>query len=1439
MGIAINNFASSTEDRASGAQVIDGSLRFDSDKNQYLYRDVSVAGNRRTWTISFWCKLNQITGYQYFFSAGTNLSSNFMLFQQDNSASTVAIFDYTSSFQWFIDPAEVFRDPSSWYHFVINLNTTTQSVNFYVNNRLVGQVNTAPSSNYEGFWNSNVKHRISDDTNSLKCQLSQFYSIDGQALGPEYFGYTDPLTNTWRPKKLDITETPGGSWGTNGFYLPFDGSAPIGEDKSGNGNNWTPVNFGGSVALDNPIVSGALPILNTDGGGKVARVGVRTDADASSLVLALPLVGSANDVSNQINSGSTTKTITSTNAVANYAFSNFYGGSWYFDGTDDGIAVTNTSQLDFGSDDFTIEMWFYDTVGDGSSRTLIATSEYTSSSSNNAFAVYAYNKGIRMFDRTGSAFVLRTSDSQVFGTNTWNHFAWTRTGSENKIYVNGNLTQSWSNSITYTAGQRIFIGANDYNGGGGAPSDYEFNGYIQDVRVYKGVVKYTSNFIPASTSPDILPDTPSGVSGGSKLTKITDGAVSFDGSGDYLSAANSADFQLGTGDFTIELFAYFNDATSGQSTLVGMWGLGTSQASWLLYRASGNLMWYTSTDGSSQTLSISAAHNMASKSWNHIAYVRNSGTTTIYVNGRAIGSTASSINLYDANCSLVSGYNPIGGTPDYMDGFISNLRIINGTALYTSDFTPPSAPLTAVANTKLLCCQSNTQAGAASSAPNMGGINSGVDWTEYVSGGNVGSADYGFFDGSIATNGYRSRTGDNNGIVFTPSGGISFSTSVEIYSNSGGSQLYQYNGGSSTAFAQDEWVTVASGSGTLNRLYILNTVNSWVYLSAIRVDGNILIAPIQRFGNVSATNFNPFNTDINTVRGQETGYATLNPLDANSSVTLSSGNLLATGTTVGFRSVKSTVVMPPSGKWYFECVTNSGNSLMGVATASESNGSYVGATSNGWSFQSGGYYNNSFTSGLSLNSSAYSGDTVMIAVDRDTQKIWFGVNGIWGGSGNPSAGLNAIFSNLPSSDNLFAMVTVDASGKTVLSNFGQNPFKFPPPEGFLPLNAANVRPSTVIARPDQYVGITTWKGDGGTGLRTISADFNFKPDFVWEKVRTGTDSHILYDSVRGFGNSKALKSNSTVAEGENDNATYGYVNNTFKGGIEIYGGSSAASDSFTNEINQDMVAWTWKAGGNSNTFNVDDVGYASAAAAGLDGGSLAVTGASVGTKQGFSIIKTNLPSSSTASTFSHGLNQAPDFALVKPTGVSFQWDVYHSSLGKDAYLVLNSTAAQVTSATTVWNSTAPTSSLFSLGTAWPGGVGTDEPIIAYLWHDVPGLQKFGSYTGNGDVGGDGPFIELGFRPALVIIKVYNTISTEPWVILDTKRRNYNPNDYVLYANLTNIESTGSGRALDFLSNGFKVRTNNAWMNQSSVGYVYAAWAEAPTFNLYGAQSNAR
>ena len=171
-----------------------------------------------------------------------------------------------------------------------------------------------------------------------------------------------------------------------------------------------------------------------------------------------------------------------------------------------------------------------------------------------------------------------------------------------------------------------------------------------------------------------------------------------------------------------------------------------------------------------------------------------------------------------------------------------------------------------------------------------------------------------------------------------------------------------------------------------------------------------------------------------------------------------------------------------------------------------------------------------------------------------------------------------------------------------------------------------------------------------------------------------------------------------------------------------------------------------KAGGNKNTFNVDDVGYATAAAAGLTGGSYSLTGASVGTKQGFSIVQWT-HSSGTAGTINHGLLESPTFIIYKSSANDTRWTVGHNSLGWNTGLVLDIKCKIARSDPAYFNNTAPTSSVFSIGDT--GQIGNGN-TLAYLWHDVPGLQKFGKYIGNGS--SDGPYVELGFRPTVLMDK---------------------------------------------------------------------------------------
>jgi len=221
------------------AQVIDGSLKFDDDNKNYLTRTPGTAGNNKTFTFSTWTKG---LGNGTFFCngvAGTGNNGFYIMI----TASSLYVGTWTTSWQWYVDTNRLFRD-DGWYHLVVSVDTTqsTESdrVKLYVNGVQETSFATAnyPSQNYDTLVNNTAAHAIGRqgelDGHYIDKKLSQFYWIDGQALTADSFGFTDPLTGTWRPKKYT-----GAFTGTNTFYLPMDGNSPIGEDKSGNGNDWT------------------------------------------------------------------------------------------------------------------------------------------------------------------------------------------------------------------------------------------------------------------------------------------------------------------------------------------------------------------------------------------------------------------------------------------------------------------------------------------------------------------------------------------------------------------------------------------------------------------------------------------------------------------------------------------------------------------------------------------------------------------------------------------------------------------------------------------------------------------------------------------------------------------------------------------------------------------------------------------------------------------------------------------------------------------------------------------------------------------------------------------------------------------------------------------------------------------------------------------------
>ena len=220
------------------------------------------------------------------------------------------------------------------------------------------------------------------------------------------------------------------------------------------------------------------------------------------------------------------------------------------------------------------------------------------------------------------------------------------------------------------------------------------------------------------------------------------------------------------------------------------------------------------------------------------------------------------------------------------------------------------------------------------------------------------------------------------------------------------------------------------------------------------------------------------------------------------------------------------------------------------------------------------------------------------------------------------------------------------------------------------------------------------------------------------------------------------------------------------------------------------------------------------------------------TTSGFSIV--SYTGTGSNASVGHGLNSAPKMIIVKSLGAAESWFVYHADLTSATYTInLDTTGAQFSNAST-WNSTAPSSSVFSIGTD-TGTNGDGHNIIAYCFADVQGYSKFGSYTGNGNA--DGSFIYTGFKPAWVMIKKTN--DTHAWRIYDGVRDAHNLTEKILESNTDNAEATSGTYVLDLVSNGFKLRGNGDGVNGSGQSFIYMCFAEAPLVGTNNVPCTAR
>ena len=352
---------------------------------------------------------------------------------------------------------------------------------------------------------------------------------------------------------------------------------------------------------------------------------------------------------------------------------------------------------------------------------------------------------------------------------------------------------------------------------------------------------------------------------------------------------------------------------------------------------------------------------------------------------------------------------------------------------------------------------------------------------------------------------------------------------------------------------------------------------------------------------------------------------------------------------------------------------------------------------------------------------------------------------------------------------------------------------------------------TTINKSTDYFTPHIWSGTNSNHTESIG----MQPDLVWVKGRSVATDHTLFDAVRGpFGNGNSLSSNTTAAEGGSNTTAYGGISGVTSDGFTVTAGSGNAD--YVNTSGRTYASWNWKANG-TGSANTD--------------GSISST-VSANTTAGFSIVKVSKPNTSVA-TIGHGLGVTPKFIIGKDLDGVDNWTCYNEALGNGKGIYLNATNAEAT-ASTFWNSTSPTSSVFTIGSdnTW-----NSPSMVFYCFADVQGYSKFGSYLGNS--ADDGTFVYTGFKPALIMVKRIN--STGNWVMHDNRRslsNGFNVNQYILYSNSSSDEITDESK-VDLLSNGFKFRNALTDQNANGSTYIYMAFAEAPLVGTNGVTAKAR
>ena len=634
------------------------------------------------------------------------------------------------------------------------------------------------------------------------------------------------------------------------------------------------------------------------------------------------------------------------------------------------------------------------------------------------------------------------------------------------------------------------------------------------------------------------------------------------------------------------------------------------------------------------------------------------------------------------------------------------------------------------------------------------------------------------FNGVLNDDGCKTGIGSaQTWLYWRPSGGLSISSSLTVTCNNTGA--IRVNGvDQGLSNTSTSTLTISNPPATLTELAVQGNTISSATVMGVAVDGTTLV--------------NNFDNDVDYLDTPTSNYATLNPVrPRNSNIAPQKANLRAfASSTADIWTMCSTQAI--KHKAYMEVLIEDQhggvNPSVGIVngTLNMNQGTPYNKVGSYHYQGNGGGIHNGTNQGIVGQTWGTNGDVIGLIFDPDTGEFRTSVNG------TISSVLFTLSASELEEDWFFQIAQYH--GSLCDLNYGQKDFIYTPPTGFTGLHTNNLPEPTIKNGKEHFEAVTyTGNASGGTGSQNISLEF--QPDLVWIKHRTSGYNNNLFDSIRGT--SVRLRSN--MANGD-DSMTNGVT--AFNSDGFTVGGNAGVNDN-----NNSYVAWCWKAGGTA-VSNTDGT---------------ITSNVSANTDAGFSIV--SYTGSGVNGTIGHGLSDVPDLVIYKRTNASNDWIIYSSELLATEYLILNNTAGKNTNNTNLFNSLRPTNSVLNVGTSGSSNA-LSQPYIAYCWHSVEGFSKFGKYTGNG-VNNDGPFVYLGFRPALLVIR---SLSGRPTMVYDSARNPTNPADLKLYWNYSQFENqsdTISTNIIDFLSNGFKLRHNSGQTNALNEQYIFMAWAENP------------